>query len=221
MIIVRIGNNIHVIWKVFNNNGSKYQLSGNVQRLWLSSAGLEKEIETFEFQYRNELTFTVDAGELTRYGTYKLILRISESVSETEDATYDLAQVFQVVSSSYPDAMNAIDGEVEVEFTSVLNNVVVERIEGLSAYEIAVNNGFEGTEEEWIESLKGEGITELPDNIAYYGDDGEEAIVPDFDPFVDTVWNKVQTLTDEQKAQVLRNLGLDSLIVDGETSTSN
>ena len=27
---------------------------------------------------------------------------------------------------------------------------------GLSAYEIAVQNGFEGTETEWLESLKGE-----------------------------------------------------------------
>ena len=26
---------------------------------------------------------------------------------------------------------------------------------GKSAYEIAVENGFEGTEEEWLESLKG------------------------------------------------------------------
>lgn len=218
MTIVRIGNNIHVLWKIYNNTGSKYSLSGKVRKLWLSSAALEKEIDTYQIQYRNELVFTIDAGDLTRYGTYKLVLQLSESDSQTEDATYDLTQVFQVVSSSYPDAMNAIDGEVEVEFTSILNNVVVERIEGLSAYEIAVNNGFEGTEEEWIESLKGEGITELPKNIAYFGDDGEEAIVPDFDPFVDTVWNKVQTLSAEQKAQVLRNLGLDSLIADGDST---
>ena len=26
---------------------------------------------------------------------------------------------------------------------------------GLSAYEVALNNGFEGTEQEWLESLKG------------------------------------------------------------------
>ena len=221
MVNVRIGNNIHVLWKFYNNNGSKYQLSGRVRKLFLKSAALEKEIETYAIQYRNELTFMVDAHDLTRYGTYKLVLKVRESESLTEDATYDLTQVFQVVSSSYPGITNAIAGEVDVQFTSVLNDVVVERIEGLSAYEIAVNNGFEGTEEEWIESLKGEGITELPKNIAYYGDDGEEAIVPDFDPFVDTVWNKVQTLSAEQKAQVLRNLGLDSLIADGGTSTTD
>ena len=37
--------------------------------------------------------------------------------------------------------------------------------DGKSAYEIAVNNGFVGTEAEWLESLKGaDGLTEIPDN---------------------------------------------------------
>ena len=170
MVNVRIGNNIHVIWKIYNNNGSKYSLSGKIQRLWLSSAALESEIETYEIQNRNELSFTVLAGDLTRFGTYKLVLELQESESETEDAVYDLTQVFQVVTSSYPDAMGAIAGEVETEFTSVLNNVVVDRIMGLSAYEIAVNNGFEGTEVEWLNSLSGGGgIGLLPDNLVYYG----------------------------------------------------
>lgn len=33
-------------------------------------------------------------------------------------------------------------------------------IHGYSAYEVAVINGFKGTEEEWLESLKGASITE-------------------------------------------------------------
>lgn len=34
--------------------------------------------------------------------------------------------------------------------------------DGKSAYQVAVDNGFEGTEEEWLESLKGEdGTAEL------------------------------------------------------------
>lgn len=193
MIIVRIGNNIHVLWKLYTNTGTPYRLSGKIERLWISSAALEKEIATYEIQNTNELTFTIFADELTRYGTYKLVLKVRESESETEDSAYDVTQIFQVVSSSYPDAMNAIDGEVEVEFTSVLNNILPEG-----------------------------GSADLPDNIAYIGDEpGGEAVVPEFNAFSDTVWNKAQTLSSEQKAQVLRNLGLDSLIVDGETSTSD
>ena len=37
-------------------------------------------------------------------------------------------------------------------------------IYGKSAYEIAVENGFQGTETEWLESLKGE----TPDLSGYY-----------------------------------------------------
>lgn len=192
MTIVRIGNNIHVLWKIFDNTGTKYPLSGRIMRLFLKSAALEKEIETFVIQHRNELTFMVAAGDLTRYGTYKLVLKIRESESETEDASYNLTQVFQIVSSSYPDAMNVIDGEVEVQFTSVLNNLVIES-----------------------------GTGTLPEDIAYIGDElGEDdVIIPDFNAFSDTVWNKAQSLSAEQKAQILTNLGLESLIADGGTST--
>ena len=174
MTIVRIGNNIHVLWKIYNNNGSKYALSGKVRKIFLRSAGLEKEIETYGIQYRNELTFMVAAHDLTRYGTYKLVLKVRESESQTEDATYDLTQVFQIVSKSYPNACEAIDGEVDVVFSSVLNDVVVERIEGLSAYEIAVNEGFVGTEQDWLDSLVGPpgppgGPSNLPTNLVYLG----------------------------------------------------
>ena len=37
------------------------------------------------------------------------------------------------------------------------------RITGLSAYEIAVKNGFEGTEQEWLDSLKG--ITDVGEGL--------------------------------------------------------
>ena len=38
-------------------------------------------------------------------------------------------------------------------------DVRIEGIPGKSAYEIAVDNGFEGTEAEWLESLRGRGET--------------------------------------------------------------
>ena len=60
------------------------------------------------------------------------------------------------------------------------NNVVrgkantLKELHGYSAYEIAVIHGFEGTEEEWLESLKGEdgqqGIQGIP------GDDGKDGL---------------------------------------------
>lgn len=56
------------------------------------------------------------------------------------------------------------------------------RVQGLSAYEIATQKGFEGTEEEWIASLKGEAFTfedftqeQLIDLKGEKGDKGEIA----------------------------------------------
>ena len=38
----------------------------------------------------------------------------------------------------------------------IVENGDIEIIGGKSAYEIAVDNGFQGTEQEWLDSLKGE-----------------------------------------------------------------
>lgn len=40
-------------------------------------------------------------------------------------------------------------------------------VHGLSAYELAVKNGFEGTEQEWLESLKGQGQTVDKDELKH------------------------------------------------------
>lgn len=54
--------------------------------------------------------------------------------------------------------------------------------DGASAYEIAVEHGFEGTEEEWLESLKGEpgkdGITGEPGKDGANGQDGAPGYTP-------------------------------------------
>lgn len=50
--------------------------------------------------------------------------------------------------------------------------------DGLSAYEVAIKNGFEGTEEEWLESLKGEdgAPCDCPEPISCVGFDVEIGI---------------------------------------------
>ena len=55
------------------------------------------------------------------------------------------------VKSYYKDTSNAVDNNVDNDSTN--NNVT---INGKSAYDIALDNGFKGTEKEWLESLKGE-----------------------------------------------------------------
>ena len=51
---------------------------------------------------------------------------------------------------------NVINGTVPTKGNVKGNINAVYGKDGLSAYEIAVKNGFEGTEQEWMASLKGE-----------------------------------------------------------------
>lgn len=57
--------------------------------------------------------------------------------------------------------------------------------DGLSAYEVAVKNGYEGTETEWLESLKGKGITAQLGDIQQINITGkltsDSSIIIDFD----------------------------------------
>lgn len=51
------------------------------------------------------------------------------------------------------------------------------RVKGLSAYEIAVENGFKGTEQEWLLSLKGEqGLQGIQGEKGDKGDTGEQGL---------------------------------------------
>ena len=42
---------------------------------------------------------------------------------------------------------------------------VVDNLKGDSAYEVAVQNGFVGTEPEWLASLQGEGAVDLDAHV--------------------------------------------------------
>ena len=51
---------------------------------------------------------------------------------------------------------------IDINITPIVREVTIEvsqAVQGLSAYQVAVNNGFIGTETEWLESLQGEGLT--------------------------------------------------------------
>lgn len=65
-------------------------------------------------------------------------------------------------------SITPIDGGNNVTFGWTLDDgtaktqtmFVADGVDGKSAYQIALDNGFEGTEEEWLESLKGEGSSD-------------------------------------------------------------
>lgn len=171
MDIIRIGNDINVTWSVFGRNGAKYSLTGKIHHLWLVSGPRKKEITAYSLQARNQIVFVVDGDEIHKYGTYKLVLQLKEPDDDTQDATYELTHVFQVVSETYPMRANkVIGGQCDIVVKSILKNVYISDLEGASAYEIAVNNGFEGTEAEWIGGFIASVRTEWPYLIFTRGD---------------------------------------------------
>lgn len=52
-------------------------------------------------------------------------------------------------------ALSVTGAVYTLEVTGAKGNQGIEGMKGLSAYEVAVENGFEGTEAEWLESLQG------------------------------------------------------------------
>ena len=74
-------------------------------------------------------------------------------------------------------------------------------ISGESAYQIALRNGFEGTEEEWLQSLHGE-----PGKSFTYDDFTPEQIALLQKPAKDAVALVNETNSNIQKAEQTRNL---------------
>lgn len=78
--------------------------------------------------------------------------------------------------------------------------------QGLSAYDIAVLEGFEGTEEEWLVSLNPSEVSKAPNNIISKKIDGMFAEAPAYDPeamalAIDALPDK-NIMTDAQKAKL-------------------
>ena len=177
MDIIRIGNDINVTWNVYGRNGAKYSLTGKIHRLWLVSGPRKKEITAYSQQLRNQIVFVIDDKDVHRFGTFKLILEIKEPDNDTQDATYELSHVFQVVSETYPMRANkSINGQADIVINSVLNNVYVSTLEGASAYEIAVQNGYEGTVTEWLGEFIASIRCEWPDLIFTRADNSEISV---------------------------------------------
>lgn len=196
MTTIRIGNDIDVVWRIFSRNGVKFSLEGRTLRLWLLSGPFKKEITDFEIVLRNELHFSVDADDLHRVGVYKLLLSVMDDQAETEDASIDLTHVFQLVSKTYSQSSCTIlDGsDIVLTVASVLNNIETSTLEGASAYEIAVNNGFVGTETDWLESLAGESAYEIAVKHGYEGTEED---------WIENLINESDRLTQQETIELL------------------
>lgn len=143
---IRIGNDITAKWTVLTN-GEAAALEGRDLDLLLVGPYGEKTELPYTVEDTNVLKFAVFGTQQKETGEYRL--ELWENKGGIRQAVADECKAFSLVPLS-------------CEGTADLSNAILEigpsdlkiSNHGLSAYEIAVAHGFEGSEEEWLDSLK-------------------------------------------------------------------
>ena len=142
---IRIGNDIVIKWRI-TINGEEVNLEGLDLSLYISTTYQPRKAIAFTVA-GNEITATYKGTEQRVTGVYRLTLYRNEG--ENSQSILDACDAFELVSCSCL-TVDAAFGGAEVELPIADLGV---GIPGLSAYEIAVSEGFVGTQAEWIASL--------------------------------------------------------------------
>lgn len=169
---IRIGNDISVTWNI-KVTGSPYHLEGKTLALYLTSPNAVR-IQILDFTVSESLlSFTFYGKDQKTAGIYTLSLFVNSG--DDKMLTFDCCNAFQIVDwTCQADAEQPTDltleSDTEVNIVHPVVPVIGENgnwwidgedtgkpaymSAGMSAYDIAVVHGFEGTEEEWLASLK-------------------------------------------------------------------
>lgn len=163
---IRIHNDITVKWKV-TTNGEPLSLEGRALRLLIYNAYSKKYIDNFSVD-GNVVSFVFAGLDQKSSGVYTAVLQDTTSGMRTVDKVQAFELVRHTIEQNGTDDSN-ITTEV-VELASDFDAGIV----GRSAYEIAVKNGYTGTEEEWLASLKGEAGASAYQTWINHGNKGTE-----------------------------------------------
>ena len=154
---IRTGKDFRLVWAILTNT-EEIPLAGRDLRLDLIDP-LGKVI-TLPIEIEgNKVISTVRGKDFLRLGVYRLTLW--ENYGQDAQTAVDCCEAFRLVSTTCQEGgedPEGLDTETIDLGTSDMT-VSFKGDRGDSAYEIAVKNGFKGTEEEWLASLKGDPFT--------------------------------------------------------------
>ena len=105
----------------------------------------------------HSLSVRIKAADLTVQGVYSLTVYIHHG--ETGQTAIDRCEAFALT----PSLCCPPNTPSSLEHVVVMGGDVAVGVKGLSAYEIALKNGFKGSEEEWLQSLR-QPATDAADN---------------------------------------------------------
>lgn len=144
---IRINKDISIRWTILTN-GESVSLVGRDLKLVL----------TDPIRRTTDMEFTVDGNTVTTLykgtqhkclGVYNLTLW--ENYGKDGQTAVDACNAFTLVSTTC--AEGGEDEGLDTETVEWQGNIQT-GIKGASAYEVAVENGFQGTVEEWLQSIK-------------------------------------------------------------------
>lgn len=162
-----IGTPLTFVWRFQTPDNQPLYLNPDKHhlRLWYYSGRGKNEINTFILNSDADgITWTMPTTEQFFAGSYGLVL----------DVAYEQQPVFHIrynnAFSLYHRGVDALNAEqtpspVTINLLSVGEFYYFSPHDGLSAYEVAVKNGYRGTEEEWlndpVNGIKGTGIQSI------------------------------------------------------------
>lgn len=144
---IRIGKDIHITWEILTN-GEPQTLEGRELKLVLTNP-LRQMVDVPFSVSENVVEASIYGKSQKHLGIYSLTLW--ENYGLIGQTAVDACNAFQLVPTTCLEggANEGLDAE-SVEISGEMNV----GIKGASAYEIAVSNGYKGSEEEWLQSLK-------------------------------------------------------------------
>lgn len=137
-------------WSGILTNGEPESLEGRDLTLYLINPYGSATAQDIEVE-NNTITSRISAGTCNVLGQYRLKLYANKGKSG--QTVLDHCEGFVVVATTCQEGDNTPG--LDIDTMELSGGDMAVGIQGKSAYEIAVENGFEGTEEEWLESLKG------------------------------------------------------------------
>lgn len=141
----RIGNELKVFWPILTN-GEEESLSGRRISLFLTDPlKVVHKIERFGTD-GNAVVWVFPGEEQKLTGLYTLTL--FENLGGAHQTATDCVKAFRLVKYS-----NEIPSSMQPEELPLASTNMDVGIRGLSAYEIAVNHGYEGSEEQWAQEF--------------------------------------------------------------------
>lgn len=151
---IPIGNTVSVRWAVLTN-GEALPLAGRDITVVLTTPRGSRRRMDHSVRDGNVVCFTMEGKDQSWCGTYRVDVyenRGGQSQARLDTDAFELVPRSRMGSGPY-DPQDGLDAVVTVELGP--GNLITGGRDGKSAYEVAVEAGFEGTVEEWLASLVG------------------------------------------------------------------